>query len=70
MKKELRNLILEETRKRHGNYCKFCKEYKCLLYVSTLCCANMCECMYSVLAMHIDKQAITPLRDRRATMGK
>lgn len=32
-------------------------------------CANMCQYMYSVLSMHIDRQALTPLGDRGGTMG-
>lgn len=30
--------------------------------------ASMCEYMYSVLRMHIDRQAITPLGARRGTL--
>lgn len=39
------------------------------MYMITLCCANMCGYMYSVLSMHIDRQPITPLGDRGGTMG-
>ncbi len=40
-----------------------------LRYTQFMYIANMCEYMYKVLSMHIDRQAITPLGDREGTMG-
>lgn len=53
----------------NGNAEELRQKLRQKIYDSIMYCANMCQYMYSVLSMHIDRQALTPLGDRGGTMG-